>query len=120
MEADALSWIDWEKCDKTIQADSIHAIAVAAITGQVANHIKAIPCNPQAIDSLLLSIPDTTIINTAITWSFEQSHLTCLEAELCVSETVSKLDDSSCPVVDNDPQLNPKCMTTFNWVEAQS
>ena len=33
VEADALSRIDWEKCDKTIQADSIHAIVAAAITG---------------------------------------------------------------------------------------
>ena len=52
MEVDALSWIDWEKCDKTIQADSIQVIVEAAITRQVANHIKAIPGNPQAITSL--------------------------------------------------------------------
>ena len=46
VEANALSQIDWEKCDNTIQADSIQAIVAAAITGQVANHIEAIPCNP--------------------------------------------------------------------------
>ena len=44
---------DWEKCDKTNQADSIQATVAAAITGQVVNHIKAVPCNPQAINSLL-------------------------------------------------------------------
>ena len=39
MEADTLSRIDWEKCDETIQADSIQAIVATAITGPVANHI---------------------------------------------------------------------------------
>ena len=38
-----LSRIDWEKCDETIQADSIQAIVAAAIIGNVANHIEAIP-----------------------------------------------------------------------------
>ena len=32
VEADALSGIDWEKCDKTIQANSIQVIVAAAIT----------------------------------------------------------------------------------------
>ena len=59
VEVDALSWIDWEKCDKTIQADSIQAIVVAAITGQVASHIEAVPCSPHTIDSILPSIGDT-------------------------------------------------------------
>ena len=39
VEADALSRIDWENCDETIQAMSIQAIVAAAITGQVTNHI---------------------------------------------------------------------------------
>ena len=43
VEADALSRIDWEKCDETIQANSIQAIVAVAITGHVANHIEAIP-----------------------------------------------------------------------------
>ena len=120
VEADALSWIDWEKCDKTIQADSIQARVAAAITEQVVNHIEAIPYNPQVIDSLFPSIPDTTILSNAITQSSRQSHPTCLEAELYISKTVSKLNDSSHLGVDNDPQLNPKCMTTLDWVEAQS
>ena len=68
MEADALSTIDWEKCDETIQADSIQAIVAATITGQVANYIEAIPCSPQTINSLLPSIPDTPIVHKAITW----------------------------------------------------
>ena len=39
VEADALSRIDWEQCDETVQANSIQAIVAAAITGQVTNHI---------------------------------------------------------------------------------
>ena len=46
VEADALSRIDWEKCDETIQAHSIQAIVAAAITGQVTNYIETVPCNP--------------------------------------------------------------------------
>ena len=114
VEADAVSWIDWEKCDKTIQADSIQAIVAAAITRQVVNHIKAIPCNPQVINSLFPSIPDTTIISKAITWSSQQSHLTCLEAESYISKTVSKLDGCSHLGFDNDSQMKPKCMTTLD------
>ena len=68
VELDALSRIDWEKCDEAIQVNSIPAIVAAAITGQVANHIEAIPCSPQTINSLLSSIPDTPIVSEAITW----------------------------------------------------
>ena len=39
-EVDALSRINWEKCDKTIQANSIQAIVAAAIAGEVAHHIE--------------------------------------------------------------------------------
>ena len=73
VEAAVLSSIDWEKCDTTIQADSIQAIVVAAITGQVANHIEVIPCTPQVIDSLLPSIPDTPIVSKARTRLARQS-----------------------------------------------
>ena len=44
VEADASSRIDWEKCDETIQADSIQAIVAAAIAGDLAN-IKSISCS---------------------------------------------------------------------------
>ena len=37
VEADALSRINWESCDETIQANSIQAIVAAAIKGDVAN-----------------------------------------------------------------------------------
>ena len=67
MEADALSRIDWEKCDGIIQADSIQAIVAAAITGDVANHIEAVSCSVQTIDSLFPSISDTPAISKAIT-----------------------------------------------------
>ena len=63
VEADALSWIDWEKCDETIQANSIQAIVAAAIAGNVANHIEAVPCSPQTIDFILPSIPGTPVIS---------------------------------------------------------
>ena len=45
-KADALSRIDWEKCNETIQANSIQAIVATAIAGNVAYHIKAVPCSP--------------------------------------------------------------------------
>ena len=53
VEADALSSIDWEKGDETIQADSIQAIVTTASTGQGNDHIEVIPCSPQRIELLL-------------------------------------------------------------------
>ena len=41
------------------------------------------------------------------------------ETELFVSET-EKPDDSTHLVADENLSLNPKCMTTSDWVEAQS
>ena len=120
MEADALLRIDWEKCDETIQADSNEAIVATAIAGNIANHIEAIPSIPQTIDSHLPTIPDTPIISKAITRLSRQSHLTHPESDSSVSKTVSKLNDSSHLEVDTDLPLNPKCMTTLDWVEAQS
>ena len=55
-----------------------------------------------------------------MTWLSRQNHLTCLETESCVLETESKLGDSShlkSPM--DDPALNPKCMTTSDWIEVQ-
>ena len=120
VEADALSWIDWEKCDNTIQAESIQAIVAAAITGQVVNYIEAIPCKPQIIDSLLPSTPETPIVSKAITQSSGQSHPTHPEDEPLALKAVSKLDNPSHLGNDLDPSLNTKCMTTSDWVEAQS
>ena len=116
VEADALSRIDWEKCDETIQADSIQAIVAAAITGQVTNHIEAVPCSPQVVHALLPSISDTTIVSKVITQLSGQSCLTPPEAESFALQT----DDSSHLGKDQDPSLNPRCMTTLDWVEAQS
>ena len=117
VEADALSRIDWEKGDQTIQADSIQAIVTAAITGQGNDHIEVIPCSPQTIESLLPSIPDNAqIVCKAITQLSEQSHLTHPETDSFTSETESKPGNSSCL----DPALNLKCMTTSDWIEAQS
>ena len=120
MEADALSRIDWEKCDETIPADSIQAIVAAAIAGNVANHIEAIPCSPQTTDSTLPSIPDTPIISKAITRSSRQIHLTHPESESSTLKMVSNPEDSSCVEIAMDLQLNLKCMTEVDWVEAQS
>ena len=121
VEADALSRIDWEECDETIQADSIQAIVTAAITGQGNNHIKAIPCSPQTIESLLPSIPDyAPIVCKAITWLSRQIHLTHLETESFASEMESKLGDFSWLGDNKDPSFNLKCMTTSDWIQAQS
>ena len=62
-EADALSRIDWEKCDsEPIQADSIQAIVTTVITRQGNDYIEPIPCSPQTTESLLPSIPDNAPI----------------------------------------------------------
>ena len=121
VEADALSRIDWEKGDETIQANSIQAIGTATITGQGNYHTEAIPCNPHTIESTLPSIPDNAQkVCKAMTWLSVQSHLTCPETESCVSETESKLGNSSHPRAMDNPALNPKCMTTSDWIMAQS
>ena len=73
------------------------------------------------LKSILPSIlEDTPIVSKAITWSSGQNCLTHPETKLFVSETESKPDDSSHVGVDEDLSLNPKCMTTSDWVEAQS
>ena len=115
-----MSRTDWEKCDETIQADSIEAIVAAAITGKEANHIEIIPCDRQIIESLLPSISDTPIISKAITWLSRQICLICLDAESSASETVLNPDDSSHLGVSTDSLLNPRCMRTANWVDAQA
>ena len=121
VETDALSRIDWEKHDKLILADSIQAIVATALTEHGTSHIDAILCSPQAIESILPPIlDDTPIVSKAITWLSRQSHLTHLEIMLIISETESKLQNSSHLGVDEDLPLNPKCMTTSDWVEAQS
>ena len=68
----------------------------------MANNIEAILHNPQTINTLLPSIPDTPIVSKAITQLSGQSNLTCPEAESSAPKTVSKLDDSSNPGVDID------------------
>ena len=109
VEADALSRIDWEKCDEIIQADSIQAMVAAALTGHGTSHIDAIPCSPQSIESILSSIPeDTPIVSKAIRQLSRQSHPMHPETKLFVSETESKMDDSSHLVADEDLCLNPK------------
>ena len=96
-------------------------IVTAAITGQGNDHIEAIPCSPQTIESILPFIPDNAqIVCKAKTWSSRQSCLTCLKTESCVLETESKLGDSSQLRATDDPALNLKCMTTSDWIEAQS
>ena len=52
VEADALSRIDWERCDETIQADSIQAIVTAAIAGDLVN-IETVSCSMQGVESFL-------------------------------------------------------------------
>ena len=109
-----MSRIDWEKCDKTIQADSIQTIVAAAITGEMANHIKSVSCSIQTIDSFFPFISDTPAISKAITRSSGQSHLIHPEPELSISGASTKLDESG------HLEMNPKCMTKQDWVEVQS
>ena len=72
-------------------------------------------------ESILSSIPeDTPIVSKAITLLSGQSHPTCPETKLFILETESKPNNFSHPGVDEDLSLNPKCMTTSDWVEAQS
>ena len=101
VEADALSRIDWEKEDKTLQADSIQAVVTAAITGQGNDYIETIPCSPQIIESLIPSPPDNVqVVCKSITTSGIKSNL-----------------DSSSYL---DPSWNLKCMTMSNWVKVQA
>ena len=112
-----MSRIDWEKGDEPIQADSIQATVTAAIIGQGNDHIEAITCSPQTIESLLPSIHDNAqIVCKAITWSSIESHLTHPETNSFASETESKQGNSSCL----GPALIPKCVTTSDWIETQS
>ena len=123
VEADALSRIDWGKCDETIQANSIQEIVAAAIAGYVDNHIESVPCSVQTSDSLFPSISDTPAISKAITRSSRQSCPTHPEIKSSVSKAVTKPDDSRYLEVITSHlknQLNPKCMTKLHWVEAQS
>ena len=122
VEADALSRIEWEKCDETIQANSIQAIVAAAITGDTAN-IEAISCSVQAIESFLLIPSDTIAISKAITRSSAQSCITHPEHESSMLQTVSKADDSDHLALasrQSGDKLNPKGMTKQDRVEAQS
>ena len=113
MEADVLSRIDWKKCDETVQADSMQAIVAAAVTGDVTN-IEVVSCSVQAIESFLLIPSDTIAISKAITRSFNQSCETHPEPK--------KVDDSDHFALMSGQwrdQLNLKCMTKQDWVEAQ-
>ena len=122
IEGHALSRIDWEKCDETIQANSVQAIVVATITRDVAN-IEAVSCSVQAIESFFPTPSDTMAISKAITISIDQSCTTNPEPESSEVQTVSKTDDFDCLTLasrQSGDQLNPKCITKQNWVEAQS
>ena len=101
MEADAFSRIDWEKDDKTLQADSIQAIVTADLTGQGNVYIETIPCSSQIIESLTPSTHDN-------------AQIVC--KSITTSEIKSNSDSSSCP----DPSWNLKCMTMSDWVKVQA
>ena len=42
---------------KSFKTDSVQAIVATALTGHGTSHIDAIPCSPQATESILSSIP---------------------------------------------------------------
>ena len=81
VESGVLFWINWERCDDTIQADSIQAMVAAAIAGNLAN-IEAVSCSIQAFESFLLIQSEPITISKAITTSSNQSHTTHTEHEL--------------------------------------
>ena len=101
VEADALSRIDWEKEDKTLQADSIQAIVTAVITGQGNDYIETIPCSPQTIESLLPSTHDNAQV-------------------VCKSITMSEIESNSGSFSCSDPSWNLKCMTMLDWMKVQA
>ena len=72
VEADALSRIDWEKCDETIYEDSIHTIVVAAIAGDLAN-TESVLCSVQTNESFLPIQSEPMAISKAITNSSHYS-----------------------------------------------
>ena len=73
MEVDALSRVDWEKCDETIQANSIQAIVATAIARDMTNHIESVSCSVQTIDSLFHPSVTGPAISKGITRSSGQS-----------------------------------------------
>ena len=120
VEADALSGIDWEKCDETIQAESFQAVVAATIAGGLAN-IEAVSCNMQAVEPFLPIQSEPMAISKAITQSSNQSHPMHLEHGSSKVKKVVRTDHSNCPTARQlEDKLNPKCMTIQDWVEAQS
>ena len=101
MEADALSRIDWEKDDKTLQAVSIQAIVTAAFTGQGNDYIETIPCSPQIIESLIPSTHDNAPV-------------------VCKSITTSEIESNSGSSSQPDLSWNPKCMAMLDWMKVQA
>ena len=120
VEADALSRIDWEKCDETIQADSIQAIVAAATAGDLAN-VESILCSVHTFQSFLPIQSETVAISKAITNSSNQSCSTHPEQGLSKLESITSRDDSDHLTTGSlENKLNPKCMTIQDWVDAQS
>ena len=120
VEADALSRIDWEKCNETIYVDSIQAIVTAVIAGDLVN-MEAVSCSTQMIEPFLLIQSEPAAISKAITQSSNQSHMTCPEHEPPTTGKVVNADDSGCLTTGKlENKLNPRVMTTQDLVEAQS
>ena len=119
-EADALSRIEWEKCDETIQVESIQAVVAAAIAGDLAN-IEAVSCSMQVGEPFLPVQSEPMAISKAITWPSNQSHLTHPENRLSKAREAVNMDDSSCLTARQlEGKLNLKGMSIQDWVEAQS
>ena len=77
----------------------VQAAAAAAITREVVN-IEAVSCSMQAIESFLLIPSDIITISKAITRSRSSDHscMTHPATESSMLQTVSKMDDSDCPI----------------------
>ena len=115
-----MSRIEWEKCDETIQVESIQAVVAAAIAGDLAN-IEAASCSMQRVKSFLPIQFEPMAISKAITQSSNQSHLMCVENGSSEARKVVSVDDSSLPTARQlEDKLNSKCMSIQDCIEAQS
>ena len=109
-----------EKCDETIQAESIQVIVAAAVTGDLAN-VETNSCCVQTIELCLPIQSQMAAISKAITNSSNQGCMTHLEQALSKLESITSADNTDHPTIRLlDNKLNPKCMTIQDWVDAKS
>ena len=120
VEVDALSRIEWEKCDETIQTESIQAVVTAAIVGALAN-IEAVSYSLQTVEPFVSIQSKPMAISKAITLSSNQSHLMHPEYGASEVRKVMGMEDTSCLTARQlKDKLNSKYMSIQDWLEVQS